>query len=280
MTAIQPPDLTCNEVNLDDCHFYHTIDLPGLGEMPGEWDLRSAVDDYLGNIIVTNKRVLDMGTANGFLTFHMESKGASVVSYDLSPNDDWEIVSHTGKNGATLSSERRKRIRKINNAYRLSHSLLNSRARLVRGTVFAIPNLVGPVDITTFGNMLQHINNPLLALQQAARITRETIVVTERRDTTRQQIISRLFGWLGASTVRKICHRVMGPLVISQPPVSIDYPEGTGYQLTPELLKESLRVLGFGEVHISYHHQHVNQQNQRVPMYTLVANRTVPMPSV
>ena len=62
-------------INPDDYHFYHAIDLPGIGEMPGEWDLRHAPDEYLGNVVVTNKRVLDMGTANGFLSFHMESKG-------------------------------------------------------------------------------------------------------------------------------------------------------------------------------------------------------------
>lgn len=75
-------------INPDEYYFYHTIDLPGLGEMKGEWDLRIAPDAYLGNVDLANKRVLEMGTANGFLSFHMEKKGASVVSYDLSPEND------------------------------------------------------------------------------------------------------------------------------------------------------------------------------------------------
>jgi SAM-dependent methyltransferase len=277
MTAIHHPDLTFAEVSADDYHFYHTIDLPGLGEMPGEWDLRNAPDEYLGNVIVTNKRVLDMGTANGFLSFHMESKGASVVSYDVSPNDDWDIVPRSNKEGSTLATERRNRIRKINNAYRLSHNLLNSRAELVRGTIFAIPNLVRPVDITTFSNTLQHVSNPLFALQLAARITRETIVVTERRDDTQPQIISRLLGWLGAATGRTIRRGEMGSSLIAQSLASIGHPEGTGHHLTPELLKESLRVLGFGDIRISYHRQPVVGSNKSIPMYTLVANRTEPI---
>ena len=285
MIAVQSSDFTCREDNLDDYLFYHTIDLPGLGVMPGEVDLRYAPDDYLGNIIVTNKRVLDMGTASGFLSFHMENKGASVVSYDLPPNDNWDIVPHASREGATqekitLASERRNRMRKINNAYRLSHRLLNSRAELVRGTAFAVPDLVGLVDITTFGNIREHVSNPLLAIQQAACITRETIVITERLDTTRQPVIDRLFGWLGTSAVRKICHRLVEPSGLSQPLVAIGNLEETGQSLTPELLVEFLRVLDFGDVRISYHRQHLAQHNKTILMYTLVANRTVSLRSV
>lgn len=280
MTTIHPPHLNGNKISPNDYHFYYTIDLPGLGEIPGEWDLRNAPDEYLGNVVVTNKRVLDMGTANGFLSFHMESKGASVVSYDVSPDDAWAIGPHTGKDGIALATERRNRIRKINNAYCLSHSLLDSRAKLVRGTIFAIPHLVSPVDITTFGNTLQHVSNPLFALQQAARITRETIVVTERRDDTQPQIISRLLDWLGTATVRTIRCGEKGSFLMSKPPVPIVHSVETGYQLTPKLWKESLRVLGFGDIRISKHRQRVAGFNKPISMYTLVANRTEPIRSV
>ncbi|WP_020601568.1 class I SAM-dependent methyltransferase [Spirosoma spitsbergense] len=280
MTAIQPSNLIRRKVTPDDYHFYHTIDLPGLGEMPGEIDLRNAPDEYLGNIIVTNKRVLDMGTANGFLTFYMEKKGASLVSYDFSPNDDLAIVPHPGKAANDLISERRNRIRKINNAYRLSHRLLNSRAELVRGTLFAIPDLVKPVDITTFGSILQHVSNPLLALQQAARITRETIVITAMLNNTRPPIIDRLFGRLATSTMRKIRHRFTGPPVASESLAAVDPFEETGGQLTPERLDDFLYALGFGDVRINYHRQHVARHDKPLLMYTLVANRTESMQSV
>ena len=58
-------------VNADDYYFYHTIDLPGLGEMIGEWDLRPSTDNYLEHVSLTSKRVLEMGAANGFLSFYM-----------------------------------------------------------------------------------------------------------------------------------------------------------------------------------------------------------------
>lgn len=277
MTAVQPSHPMCSKVTPGDYLFYHTIDLPGLGEMPGEWDLRSNPDEYLGNTILTNKQVLDLGTANGFLTFHMESKGASVVSYDVSPHDDWDIIPHASREDATLAYDRRNRLRKINNAYRLSHRLLNSRARLVRGTVFAIPDLVGLVDITLAGYVLLHGSNPFLALRQAARITRETIVITGILANTRQRLLHRLFGRLGATTERKIRHGLLGLFRLFRPAAVTSRCEETGGHPTPEQLEKFLPVLGFKAIRISYHRQQFTQQNKAIPMYTLVANRTVPM---
>ena len=69
--------------NRDDCWFYHTIDVPGVGTIPGEWDLRAGVEDYLGKVTFAGKRVLELGTASGFLCFEMEKRGAAVVAFDV-----------------------------------------------------------------------------------------------------------------------------------------------------------------------------------------------------
>ena len=45
------------------------MDLPVHGEVGGEWDLRKNVDKFLGKASLEGKRVLDVGTASGFLTF-------------------------------------------------------------------------------------------------------------------------------------------------------------------------------------------------------------------
>ena len=276
MTSPFPSDIP-TQLNPDDYYFYHTIDLPGLGEMKGEWDLRTSADSYLGHIDLTNKRVLEMGAANGFLSFYMEKKGASVVSYDLSPENDWDIVPYAHKDGAAWAPKRRNHIRKINNAYRLSHSLLNSRAEFIQGTVYAIPQSVGLVDVSTFGSILLHVRDPFLALEQAAAITNETIVITEILDNNRQKVINRLFGWLGNAVVRKIRNKLLGPSMIFRPITSVGHPEETWWHLTPELLEQYLSVLGFGDIRISYHRQFFAQHNKSQLMYTIVANRTVPV---
>ncbi len=55
--------------NLEDCHFYHTIEIPGFRPVEGEWDLRNRVEDYLGHAEFKGKRVLEIGTASGVLGY-------------------------------------------------------------------------------------------------------------------------------------------------------------------------------------------------------------------
>ena len=79
----------------DECgrmRFHHHMDLPGLKEVGKGWDLRETIDDYLGHFDFRGKRVLDVGTASGFLTFEMEKRGAEVVSFDRANVADWQLV--------------------------------------------------------------------------------------------------------------------------------------------------------------------------------------------
>src|SRR3982074_21605 len=68
----------------DDCFFYHTMDLPGFGEVRGQWDLRGRFDEYIGGVKVAGKSVMDGGAATGFLSFEAEKSGATrVLSFDI-----------------------------------------------------------------------------------------------------------------------------------------------------------------------------------------------------
>jgi len=40
--------------------FCHTMDLPGMGKINGEWDLRVGLHEYLGKVNFRGKRVLDV----------------------------------------------------------------------------------------------------------------------------------------------------------------------------------------------------------------------------
>ena len=78
--------------SIDDCAFYHSMTIPGHGEVKGEWDLRGREKEYLGNIDLAGKKVLEIGTASGHLCFWMEQQGADVTGYDLSEKQEWDIV--------------------------------------------------------------------------------------------------------------------------------------------------------------------------------------------
>jgi hypothetical protein len=107
-------------MDLSDYNFYHTIDLPGFGTMMGQWDLRPGIDRYLGDVRFGGKRVLDVGCANGFLSFHLERCGAEVVSFDMDENQEWDIVPYSGLNIDKFVADKKDRVRKLNNAYRLA----------------------------------------------------------------------------------------------------------------------------------------------------------------
>ncbi|MGY2052991.1 hypothetical protein [Methylobacterium sp. JK268] len=80
-----PGAVFCTPEHVDDpkgCYFTHTVDLPGYGIMAGHRDLRGRVEDCLGFVDVSRKRVLHLGVSSGFLCFEMEKRGADVVCLD------------------------------------------------------------------------------------------------------------------------------------------------------------------------------------------------------
>ena len=69
---------------LEDCFFYHTMELPGFGEVRGHWDLRGRFKEYIGGVSLEGKSVIDIGAATGFLSFAAEKSGATrVLSFDI-----------------------------------------------------------------------------------------------------------------------------------------------------------------------------------------------------
>jgi SAM-dependent methyltransferase len=163
----------------EDCYFYHCMDIPGHGTVPGEWDLRGRVDEYLGGVELSGRRVLEVGTASGFLCFEMEERGAEVVACDLSPEQSWDIVPFAGKDLAADISAFKAHLGHLNNGYWLAHHAFGSRANVVYSDVYSIPEAVGPVDVTTFGCVLLHVRDPFLALSRALSLTQDTAVVVE-----------------------------------------------------------------------------------------------------
>lgn len=109
--------------SIEDCDFYHSMHVPGIGEVSGDWDLRAVVDDYLGGVDFSGKRVLDVGTASGFLSFEMEKRGAEVVSFDLDDAARFEFVPHFKQQHdlGRIVNNRRRTLQRRKNSYWLAH---------------------------------------------------------------------------------------------------------------------------------------------------------------
>ena len=250
--------------NIADCYFYHTMDVPGYGHVQGQWDLRNREAEYLGNISLRGKRVLEIGTASGVLCFHMERQGAEVIAYDLSDKQDWDMVPYSrlgGEGRGRAVKERWEHIEKLNNGFWLAHRANKSQAKVIYGSVYEIPQEIGHVDISVFGSVLIHVRDPFRALERAAGLTRETIVVTDA-SSRRLEYLSGL--------LRTIGFRL--PLMSFLPNYRTGEYSDTWWKLSPEIVKSFLGVLGFENSRVS----HATYSNLwgKTKLFTVVAHRT------
>jgi 2-polyprenyl-3-methyl-5-hydroxy-6-metoxy-1,4-benzoquinol methylase len=166
---------------LEDCRFYHTMDLPGFGVVPGPWDLRGDFDDYIGGVDLTGKRVLDVGTASGFLTFEAEKRGARVVSFDLADASSQALLPFKDKlyyqNHQEWMTCQTRAYEPMKNSYWLAHRLYGSKAQVHYGNIYQLPETLGQFDVALVGSVTEHLSDQITALASIARRTRDVLVI-------------------------------------------------------------------------------------------------------
>lgn len=254
------------------CHFYQTIELPEHGVQEGEWDLRVGVDDYLGHRDVGGRRVLEVGTANGFLCFEMERRGADVVAYDLGVADAWDLVPYGGSADPELAEERHALAERLHRAWWLAHRLFDSDAKVSYGTVYDISADIGRVDVATFGSVLLHLRDPFLALQRGAALADETVIVTDQLHVPRRRSVAGAIQTLARLTRKPVDSGL--PDLVFLPDAANGQPVDTWWRLSPRLVARYLAVLGFERHEITFHTQTYRHPTVReIPMFTVVAHR-------
>lgn len=165
-----------------DCFFYHTMDLPGFGEVRGHWDLRGRFDEYIGGVDLTGKSVIDVGAATGFLSFAAEKSGAArVLSFDIADARQQTFLPFKDKlyfrDPARWAEAYGAEIEAWKNAYWLCHRLLDSKAEVYYGNIYDLPKELGQFDVAIVGSVLEHLSDQITALAAIARLTNETIVI-------------------------------------------------------------------------------------------------------
>lgn len=265
-----------------DCLFYYTTEVPGHGLMRGEWDLRGNEAAYFGNVAVAGKRVLQIGAADGFLSFHLEREGAEVVGYDVSVDHWWDVVPHAGQDAAEWKQRYKTHetaLRQLGNAYWLTHRALASKARMVYGTLYDIPAAIGPVDVAAYCRVLAHVRDPLRALEQGLRLTKDTVIVTELVSNT---------PWLRGARFRAVrwaarkaqlptnLHTMREPLMRFVPEYWSGNKFWTWWEFNPEIIRRFLGLLGFERTMLTFHRQ--RWKGLTLPHFTIVARRAAPMP--
>lgn len=159
--------------------WYHTIELGSGVVTPGLFDHRPYVERYELPADLSGKRVLDVGAQDGFWSFELERRGASVTALDLdNPSDlDWPPRLRSAgvrreEGGFPLAE---------GSAFQVAHSALGSSVRRVSTSIYeAMPEaLGGPFDLVFSGSVLIHLRDPMLALERMAALCSGELVIAE-----------------------------------------------------------------------------------------------------
>jgi tRNA (mo5U34)-methyltransferase len=132
-------------------YWHHVMQFPHGVASPGVYDPRDLFD-LLQLPDLRGKRVLDVGTRDGFFAFECERRGAEVVAVDYAE------AGLTGFNAA--------------------REIYGSRVEYVQANVYDLdPGRLGTFDVVLFLGVLYHLRHPLLALDRLRPLCRELLVV-------------------------------------------------------------------------------------------------------
>jgi len=133
--------------------WWHSFELPDGSAIHGVSDLgaqKMRIAQFPIPDDLTGRRVLDIGTWDGWFSFEMERRGAEVVAIDRFDNPRFHEI----------------------------RERLGSRVEYRRLDVYDVsPRTVGRFDIVLFMGVLYHLRHPLLALERVCSVTREMAAV-------------------------------------------------------------------------------------------------------
>lgn len=159
--------------------WYHCIEVaPGV-VTPGMFDLRPIVDK-LPWPDVRGKRVLDVGTSDGFLAFELERRGAAeVVAVDIPGHDEWDFELGNRDQGPEYLKHVAGPTTSI--GFRVAHELRGSSVRLQHISVYDLsPEAVGEFDVVVCGTLLLHLRDPFRALEAIGSVCRGEFLCTNQ----------------------------------------------------------------------------------------------------
>lgn len=247
-------------VRLEECDFYHTMDVPGHGVQEGHWDLRGQEATYLGDFDLSGKRVLDVGAASGALSFFMESAGAEVVSFDadaltmresffMIPYFDFEKRFHSTREA--WFKDLVDGHEKMKNGFWLMHEMLESKIQCVYGNIYDGFPGDERFDVVVMGNVLTHLSDPLRALYAFANIADEAVIIVETGEPRPD----------------------LEPCMWFSPNLENELNYMSWWNFSSNFFEKTLEVIGFGEFQTTGHQQRYLRPAQELTNYTVIGQR-------
>lgn len=298
----KPPS---ENISLNDCEWYHKMEVPGVGEdnlTPSvSFDIRDDIGNILGNLDYKDKKVLNLGSITGHLSFEAESRGANVTSIDLSvdpsqmakqqaterdwvprANEDW-------KKDLKAFMEREVKRR---NAFWYAHKALNSKSRLLISHANNLPKNLELHDIGIIFSVMLHIRDPFLALLRMCSHVNEKIVITElggyptyffkflpSNIYIKYKNFITLLKEKNHNLIKKIPNFI-SKRFYNRPTMQFipEYGRSASkwWVFQPETIIKMLNVLGFGKTKV-YYHYYMHVSGKKIWNFTIVGERTVPI---
>ena len=245
--------------DLDQCQFYHSLDIPGVGEVVGVYDLRDCFEEYLGPVALDGRRVLEIGPASGFLTIEMGRRGADVVSIELREETVWDYVPYDSPLMAEWIAEQSATMDRMRNGFWFVHSRCGSNSKVHYGSAYALPDALGRFDVAVMAAVLLHNRDPLGIIANCARLTDRAIVIVDQYDAELDEQQQPLLKLIPTPENRQV---------------------GTWWHLSPSLLRQYLRCLGFEQTFFSVHTEQYAAEpggpTHPQEHFTLIAERPTP----
>ncbi len=231
------------------CDFYHVVELPDGSVPAAQWDLRATADEYLGGVNFFGKRVIEIGPASGFLSFHMERQGAEVTCIEPPMATFWDVVQ---RHGIDLDQRRRHfmhHIERVRNSFWFLHQNYESKARLYEADTYDLPATLGTFDIGVLAAVLVHCSSPVEIIASVAKLARSIIITESYYVDLGDQPICRLIPSAKNDTV------------------------DSWWQFSPTFFVNYLAVLGFPQARVTRHRQFYSASRTWVEMFTVAAQR-------
>jgi hypothetical protein len=232
------------------CDFYHVSDLPDGTVTAGQWDLRQTADQYLGGVEFAGKRVIEIGPASGFLSFHMEKLGARVAAIEPPMESFWDLVPQAAVDPTELRRDFSAHIQQIRNSFWFLHHTYKSRVESYEVDAYRIPSQAGEFEIGVLASVLLHVSSPVKMIESLSRVVSDQLIIVER-----------YFQDLAGTPVCR--------LVPSAANRSLE----TWWEFSPEFFDQFLRVLGFRQIKVIRHWQFFATIKETWEFFTIVGTR-------
>lgn len=159
--------------------WYQSIDLGHGIVTPGEFNHIPHLAKYGLPADLTGRRVIDIGTFDGFWAFQFERRGAAeVIALDVETFGDIDFPPpvRAAMDPGTLATQ-------TGRGFAIAQQALASRVERRTGSVYRLdPEGWGRFDVSHIGNVLVHLRDPALALQRMRAVTEGMAIISETVD--------------------------------------------------------------------------------------------------